>query len=191
MSKTITRDKHWDRSIGRQIILACVTAVVIPGSCEAQLFYDFVQEGTGDVLATLELTTLPATHEEIAGMTFTPAGETLFGFVSPYAGEFDGTILPWDDDGAGGLAPALPASSSKIGDGDPPTSSWHPTLGTSEVIIIAGRDPGVDQIALLPEDDSDPLIFAVGDWRLVPEPSALALFCLGSLGAAALRRRRA
>lgn len=188
MIKTITRGKHWDRSMGGHLIMACVATAVMTSSCEAQLFYDFVHGGTGDVLATLELTALPATHEEIVGLTFTPAGETFFGYVSPYAGVFDSTQEPWEDDGAGGLT--APSGGSKIFDVDPPASSLHPNGGTFRFSMGVAPDPGHDSFSVDPDSFSDPEILTVGDWRLVPEPSALLLFCLGALGAAALGRRR-
>ena len=58
------------------VLVPCLTGALMSGSCQAQLLYDFVSHG--DVLATLELRSLPAEPGDFVGLTFTPAGETVF-----------------------------------------------------------------------------------------------------------------
>ena len=70
-------------------MMACFVVAIMSASSEAQLLYDFVESPSGDVLATLELTSLPATHAEVAGLTFTPAGEAIYGYAGLYSPMFD------------------------------------------------------------------------------------------------------
>ena len=72
------------------IVLALPLAVVC-GRTEASLLYDFEEEGTGTVLATLHLAGLPATRDEVLGLFFTPQGQVLFGYGPTYPGTFDGS----------------------------------------------------------------------------------------------------
>ena len=88
---------------------------------EAQLFYDFVEFPSGNVLATLELTSLPATHAEVAGLTFTPAGEAILGYATPYSGSFDTSFGMLSDDGIGGLQGTSDGTSKgSVKDSTPP-----------------------------------------------------------------------
>ena len=91
------------RALMLRMMMACLAVAMMSVSSQAQRFYDFIEGGTGDVLATLELSSIPATHTEVVELTFTPAGETLFGYSSPYTGIFDGNDGPFVDDGTGGL----------------------------------------------------------------------------------------
>jgi hypothetical protein len=90
-----------------RMLMACFTVVIMSASSDAQLFYDFVEQTSGDVIATLELSSLPATLSEFQGLTFTPEGEAIFGFGPVYLGDFDvdasnGSVVA--DDLEGGLA---------------------------------------------------------------------------------------
>ena len=87
----------------RRIVMPCFVVTITSASSEAQLLYDFVESPSGDVLATLELTSLPATHAEVAGLTFTPAGEAIYGYTGLYSGSFDTSFAMLLDDGIGGL----------------------------------------------------------------------------------------
>ena len=58
----------------RSLLLACVTVAMMTTRTDAQLFYNFVEQTSHDVIATLELSSLPATLSEFQGLTFTPEG---------------------------------------------------------------------------------------------------------------------
>ncbi|MCO6047069.1 hypothetical protein NG895_24490, partial [Aeoliella sp. ICT_H6.2] len=79
----------------RRVLIASVAVTSISTRSEAQLQYDF-NTFAGDVLATLELSNLPATINDIEALTFTSEGKELFGLGPTYQGVFDrgsGTII--------------------------------------------------------------------------------------------------
>jgi len=173
-------------SIGGRILVMCVAVVTMSANSHAQLFYDFIQAGTGDVLATLELSSLPATHTEVVGLNFTPTGEAFLGYPSPYGGVFTSTLNSFMSDGSGGLD-----GQSSILDFSPSDSLLHPESGTISVSLTVQSIPGADSIGMVPLDIwSDPIKFAAGDWRLVPEPGSLSLILTAVLCGAGLGRRR-
>lgn len=165
-----------------RMLVACVAVVMISADGQAQLFYDFVESPSGEVLATLELTNLPATHIDVAGLTFTPTGEAIFGYTSPYTGGFDYTPEPITDDGIGGL------SGGVIIDLTPTASRQHASLGTQRLEIGMSSTPGEDNILISP-NDSLSVMFRPGDWRHVPEPNAISLILAAVLCGAGLGRR--
>ena len=113
------------RSLWSRFLLICLSVVFVCNRTEASLFYDFEEDGTGAVLATIELASLPATHTEVLGLTFSDAGQAIFGFGPTYLGTFDtsatGTDIPseWIDDGMGGLSAPSPALEVRFNDFDP------------------------------------------------------------------------
>ena len=111
-----------------RIIAACLAVAMMSASSQAQLLYDFIEDGTDVVLATLELSMLPATHTIEVELTFTPLGRGDIRATRPlYLGSFDtqsGPGMAVIDDGAGGLV-------GDMGfviwtDDDPPDSSVPP-----------------------------------------------------------------
>ena len=171
-------------------IPALIFIVVLCRSTQASsLLYNFVERDTGDVLAVLDLASLPATHTDVNGLTFIPAGEAIFGVPGMYPGLFD-TTHPSDmsfvDDGSAGLVckncDHLPHGSIIV-DTNPPVLGW------SELALSAGAQPqsGDSVVALSPIGMPTALVF--GDWRLVPEPSTIMLSLLGTCAACLCRRR--
>ena len=78
----------------------------------ASQLYNF--EATGTILATLELSNLPATESEILGLTFSPAGETRYGLGPVYLGNFDTASHPVDEMVSGRLG--CPGDQQPAGD---------------------------------------------------------------------------
>lgn len=156
------------------IVLTIVPALALAFLCnrtEATLFYNFEEVGTGTVLATLELASLPATHTEVLGLTFTPAGQAFFGFGETYQGSFDTSVgdspAAMVDDGFGGLRSTRVGDVSFLTDNDPPSSATAGVL--SSFALSASSTPGRDSMIGHIE------FFRRGDWRAIPEASSLVL----------------
>lgn len=149
------------------------------------MFYNFVEEDSGNILATLELTSLPATHEEVAGLTFTPAGEAVFGLGSTYGGTFD-EMAPasWTFVGSEqfGLIPSGCGFACAMLDNDPPPSTIVADVEYVAVgfIVLTGQ-------AVIRMNDMNP-VNAFGLWQAVPEPSTAFLLILSLVFGAAVRR---
>jgi len=175
------------------VALACVT---MPSMSQAELFYNFVQERTGDVLATLELSSLPATARDINGLTFTSHGDALFGLPSPYPGTFS-TLIPsrefvFGDDGMGGLTGGT--FGSRAYDWNPPESSVYPyptgffVLEGSRTDQFGRRLP--DRMGLSLATTPQSFIGTNGHWLRVPEPSGVSILAVMFLLGAGFGRRR-
>jgi len=163
----------------------------ISADSEAQLF-DFVGDDSGEVLATLNLSSLPATHEDIVSLTFSPIGESIFGYASTFPGEFQDSTGRFADDGFGGLigADALENGEAILGGFNPPASSLHPS-GTARISLLANDQlSSLDAILVLPLSSDDPQIVSSGNWRLVPEPSSAKLMLTAVTCGFGLRRHR-
>ena len=164
-------------------LLACLVLVFMCNRTEAaSLLYDFEQMESEIVLATLELTSLPATHNEVLGLTFTTEGMAIFGLPSPYPGTFTFTQSdrPFVDDGMNGLKSV--GGGGLLVSSDPPANS----IGGASVRLILGASRftvgGTDTIIFEfqhPDFGTFPAL-AGGSWVGVPEPttSALALAAL-------------
>ena len=164
------------------LLLVCLHSV-----CQAQLSYEFIDAEESTVLATLELSALPAGIDEFLTLRFTDAGEDLFGLGSVYAGTFDHMThhrseFQEDRFSPGGLAgrDAFGSEFATMIDDDPPLSAAFP--GPHEQFsLFASPWEQLDHIRLLNEDDTE--IYRVGDWQLVPEPHPSTLtFILFLLG---------
>ncbi len=106
--------------------------VIVPELVRESFYYEFVAgEGNdviifeGEVLATLELSAVPATHEQVVRLTFTETGHldisTFRGrpiVPDVYPGTFDTTIGRFLSDGQGGLISANLYSDAYIIDAD-------------------------------------------------------------------------
>jgi hypothetical protein len=169
------------RALMRCIVMPSFVVTITSASSEAQLLYDFVESPSGDVLATLELTSLPATHAEVAGLTFTPAGEAIYGYAGLYSGSFDSSFGMLLDDGIGGLqGNGDGTSEGNVRDSTPPLSQFS-MFGPLNFLLVADDNVNEDTIALsLLVGDVGVTIESVGDWRLVPEPSSIGL-CLTAI----------
>ncbi len=170
------------------MIVACVAA-----STQASVLYDFQQAGTATVLATLELSSVPANETHIAGLTFTPAGDAIFGFGSTYSGTFDTSNGAFADDGVGGLQGGIDYGgifAATMTDNDPPASTVFPgPFAFSPILdLYADSRPDEDVIHMYPNGPGSPLAYVSGNWRQVPEPATLGFLIIG--GMALLRRKR-
>jgi hypothetical protein len=178
------------RALMRCIVIPSFVVTITSASSEAQLLYDFVESPSGDVLATLELTSLPATHAEVAGLTFTPAGEAIYGYAGLYSGSFDTSFGMLLDDGIGGLqGNGDGTSEGNVRDSTPPLSQFS-MFGPLNFLLVADDNVNEDTIALsLLVGDVGVTIESVGDWRLVPEPSSIGLCLTAILFGAGLGRK--
>jgi len=150
----------------------------------SHLFYDFVESPSGDILATLELSSLPALFGDVESLTFSPIGESLLGFGPTYLGDFD----------AGGGDPVIDVSGGLAGgffsDNTPQPSSLFPPLGRVDInmpLVVGGDFIG------LQDTGNRTLLRITGDWTLsaVPEPMSVGLCLTAALiGTGGFRRRR-
>lgn len=172
-----------------RIGLVAVTLLALTSSSRASTIYEFHQDGTGDVLATLELSALPATESEVVSLAFTPAGDAIFGLGELYDGTFDSSAKSFVDDGSGLLVSSEPDWGANIEDTTPEETSS--VIGDLAWVILGTSDPGqhVDVI-YLEGANFDTRVFANGSFLQVPEPSTCGLLTL-ALTAAGLRRRTA
>ena len=134
-------------------------------SVEGQVFYEFEQSSTGDILATIELTQLPADVDDITELTFTPSGEAFFGLGPVYSGAFDRPVSGFaiSDDGAGGLGCGTSLCSANFIDDDPPVST---RFGMLDAFVLDIRDGPEDDLFSVEFPALPGLFQAVGDWRL-------------------------
>ena len=166
---------------------ACVLLTTMSTNSDASSLYSFVEVDTGETLATLEFSALPATNAEIVAFTFSESGESLFGFASPYSGGFDGVTMPGAvDDGSGGI------SGGSIFDDTPLDSTRHTFNGTDRFELSFSDSPDEDTISVSPHlgQPHDIHLFARGNWVVVPEPSLNTMCVLFVFLACRLRRHR-
>lgn len=171
--------------LGSQVAAALFVSIGV-ACANAQTFYNLV--GTDDVvLATVEFAELPATHMDIVGLSFTDAGEELFGLGRVYSGVFDsmgGPNASFLDDSTGGLT-GFDANGSQFAtayDDDPPQSILAPNLLNPRFAITATifDEDFVDELVYDFGNGVDAIV-AQGSWQLVPEPSSNSVLSSGLL----------
>jgi len=188
-------------------VLASVMFVGFSISSAYGTSYDFIQGGTGDTLATLTTDgTDPFDHTNVVEISFTSAGDALFGFgtgVIPFV--FQATTpssAEWTEVG-GGLQTVDVSKSGSLRDLDTTVpSSFNPThpLGGVTFVLFADDAAGGDGMFYGDVPDGGVVdVFVDGDWAsaaggVVPEPSTAILLIIGLAGLAACghrgRRRR-
>ena len=172
--------------------MACLAVAMMSASSHAQVLYDFINDGTGEVLARLELAMLPATKTIEKELTFTPRGEAIFGLGPLYLGSFDTQSGPGRaviDDGAGGLVGDMGFVTWT--DDDPPYASVPPIGEPALLFRLEFSDDTntlLDSIVL--EDVAGSLTERAGEWRLVPEPSGFAIVGAAVFVCSGIGRRR-
>lgn len=168
-----------------RLIAACL--LLFSANAQAStLVYEFVEESTNDTLAYWELSSLPASYEDVVSLTFTPEGVAIFGLGEVYAGDFDHVAVNTaSDDGMGGLGDDEDNPfGAWIFDGDDvPISTRVPDSIGQRLSLLYMNDPGLDRIWYSMSLPLDGDIVAWGDWRLVevPEPSSFALAAIAML----------
>lgn len=158
-------------------------------TADAAIIYEFQQDRTGDVLATMEFSALPATETEVVSLVFTPAGDAFFGLGESYDGTFDSSAKSFVDDGTGILVSSEPTWGANIEDTNPEEAST--LIGDLAWVLVGTSNPGkpVDVI-YLESADFQTRIFGVGSFVRIPEPSAFALLTIAASAARQLRRSR-
>ncbi|CAL1151169.1 unnamed protein product [Cladocopium goreaui] len=173
-------------------------ATVCATAAHAGRFYDFVETGTGDTIAHLWLTELPASQDEVVELRFTPKGQALFGFGDVYPKPLENTAISLAyDDGMGGLGPT--------DDGEPwmlpaifdenPADSTIVDVPVYPIFRVGYRNAaGMDELRFKWSDSitGHGSVSVLGDWvQTTPEPSGGVLAAIGLAAAARGRRRRA
>ena len=165
------------------LILGLLVGTEVQANMGPHLFYDFVQGDGGAVLATLELPGLPATHDDVVSLTFTPEGMGIFGLGSPYMGAFELTN-PVESEvvekSPGLLGCTGCTTDTQFIDSTPP-------IGFEFILQFSNQDNGSE--IRFSTDDTAQLVNAFGEWQLIPEPSSLLLWALASMGMLVSRRR--
>lgn len=155
-----------------------IGAVLVAGPtrpARANVIYDFREDGTGTVLAEIELQTLPAGLSDIASYHLTSAGDAIFHLgtgnltFNSFFVSFGNQIV---DDGAGGLAGNFDYAPGVT------LSSIYDSSNDLATGFYGGRD---DFMEFLGTE-----IKAEGNYVLVsgsvPEPPTLALLLTGVVG---------
>lgn len=143
--------------------------------------FDFVEATSDVVMARLHTDgTDPFDHSNITDLTFTPEGDSLFGFgVGAYLGMFDSTFAAnqWTSDGSGGLTTVDSMVSGIFFDDTPPPSTV--LIDASTPIFSLRVEPSFSGRMEFVDGTLPDFIAVQGTWQLVPEPSSLTLFTLG------------
>ena len=183
MSNRTSQPSLCQAIIGR-VIVVCFALVITPPTCQAQLFYDFIEGDTGEVMATLELATLPATFVDVAGLTFPAGGELFDRFGPTYLGAFNAFE-------GGDVTEILPNNlgCSACSDGIAQFIDISP-LGSPDGFfsLVFSNKLGDDRLHYIL-----PNFFLVnGDWlKVVPEPTTVSYLIAAILfGVGSPRRRK-
>jgi hypothetical protein len=156
-----------------------LAAAILPSSVTtAQHLYNFVDQPSGNVMAVLELSALPALHTDFVSLTFSPIGESFFGLGTTYSGQFDqtgGSNYPVVEVTPGNLGCAC-----DFGEDGTDFADWDPPIG--EVMLLGFANPIDLDIIGYDGDEFDGGVVASGNWIAVPEPilvpHGLWFFCL-------------
>lgn len=160
-------------------VLLTFTAICVATASATAADYEFMQEGTGDILATLSTNDAdPFSHTDVTSLTFTTEGDAIFHVgtsdVSSYLSSTGDSLT---NDGLGGLEGTGTEQNGFLLM-DPPPPHVDPIATGQMTFYAGGIDP--DSISLesndLPGDES-----ATGLWVLsVPEPASVLLMILGA-----------
>ena len=185
-------------------------ATLATDSASAGLVFKFVQRGSNDVIATMELSDYPADHTKVMMFSFSSVGDKIFGLgVGPAEHSmFSSTAGSVKMDPNGGLhsstttrasfsgkALAIDFSTTLPGSETGPflgsrsqMAPYHGSRGQASTSMAGLSDQAnVDKLMLLNGSRAQ---ITEGDWLTsVPEPSGLILWS-AAMGVTMLRRRR-
>lgn len=89
--------------MGRQSILSVVAVAMLSATTSASNIYQYFEEDTNSVLATIEFSSLPATQNEVLDFSLTPAGQIWFGYGPTDVFDLDFSLDQMADVGDGEL----------------------------------------------------------------------------------------
>ena len=188
-------------------LMPLVAVSVLANVGSAQHFFNFVEDGSGDLIVTLELFDLPAdSPSDISSLTFSATGNSLYGFGQTYSSDFaleNGSKDPAFAPTLSVVDGELRSTNSLIVDlrdvdtgfttinPDPLTSSF-----SLEFPPVDGTRSGLLNYEGRPNSGGGVTRRTFGTWQLVqavPEPSAATLLLAigGVCSLARSRRRRA
>ena len=94
VTRIVETSRRWARMTGLLGLLVGGLLFAGPGAAHAALMFQFEEDGTGDILATMTLgpDTGPFDHSDITAFAFTAAGDAIFGIgVGPFTLPFERT----------------------------------------------------------------------------------------------------
>ncbi|MCG8689982.1 MAG: PEP-CTERM sorting domain-containing protein [Minwuiales bacterium] len=94
VTRIVETSRRWARMTGLLGLLVGGLLFAGPGAAHAALMFQFEEDGTGDILATMTLgsDTGPFDHSDITAFAFTAAGDAIFGIgVGPFTPLFERT----------------------------------------------------------------------------------------------------
>ena len=176
--------------------------LLLPTVAQAQLVFDFIEDGTSETIATLELAQLSPNVEDILSLSFSEAGQDLFGYGPVYEGTFDGFFSPedgtrftLDEDEFGIIGLGGEDAEFALGGGafdlDPPDTSLpkiDPLL--FEIQAFDAVVQGSFDALILRQAGGLEEVGAFGQWVLVPEPGGFSVWILIAFGTFVSRARR-
>ena len=179
------------------LLIASCIFFVQSTNCLASSIFDLVQEGTGDVLATLELSSVPASSaSDIVGLSFSAEGNAIFGFgVGAYPGTLDSVLGgPVSASPTGILRGPVVNAVPNIIDSNPPPSSTAPGYVTPELVLrFQNADLTANSISMIYRDLNflGNFVLARGVWQSpIPEPTTCTLTLMGICLAMTRRKSR-
>ena len=205
VTRIVQTSRRWVRETGVLGLLVGGLLFAGPGAAHAVLMFQFEEDGTGDILATMTLgsDTGPFDNTDITAFAFTAAGDAIFGIgVGPFAPLFNqSTGSGFTVAADGGLEPGsatLPGSvlSPQV------DFAGGTRLDLLQLIFLLENPAGGSEIISLELDragngtGSRTFIQSAGSWvsadaANIPAPATLSLLLAGlGIIAAGFRRRK-
>lgn len=165
------------------------TALCVATASATGADYEFIQEGTGDILATLSTNGAdPFFHTDVISLNFTTEGDAILGVGTSDVSSFlSSTGASLTSDGLGGLEGTGAGQNGFLLMDPPPPHD--PPIATGQMTFYAGgSDPDSISLESLDLPQMDPV---TGLWVLVvPEPGTAVLGAMAGIGMMMAQRRR-